>query len=103
MIKVSVFYPYSEGATFDMNYYLEKHIPLCQNIIGDALISCHVDQGIDGMMPGSCPTFATMCHLVFDLPLEDVKPFFASPTMASDVPNFTNIQPVLQVSEVKKQ
>ena len=27
MIKVSVFYPKTEGASFDHDYYREKHVP----------------------------------------------------------------------------
>ena len=28
MIKVSVFYPNEEGKKFDMDYYLNSHIPM---------------------------------------------------------------------------
>jgi len=30
MIKVSVFYPNTEGKKFDMAYYCNKHIPMVQ-------------------------------------------------------------------------
>ena len=30
MIKVSVLYPHSPAATFDMGYYLETHMPMVQ-------------------------------------------------------------------------
>lgn len=29
MITLSVFYPSTERATFDHNYYRDKHVPLC--------------------------------------------------------------------------
>ena len=29
MIRLSVFYPSTEGATFDHDYYRNKHVPLC--------------------------------------------------------------------------
>ena len=36
MIKVSVFYPNGPEVNFDMNYYLETHIPLVAGLLGDA-------------------------------------------------------------------
>ncbi len=30
MIRVSIFYPNSTGATFDMAYYTSKHLPVLQ-------------------------------------------------------------------------
>ena len=30
MIRFSVFYPVTEGATFDHAYYAEKHVPLAR-------------------------------------------------------------------------
>ena len=34
MIRVSVFYPKTEGASFDHDYYREKHVPLCVKTLG---------------------------------------------------------------------
>ncbi|WP_122659812.1 EthD family reductase, partial [Pseudomonas viridiflava] len=32
MIKVSVLYPYKEGARFDHDYYRDQHMPLVQSL-----------------------------------------------------------------------
>jgi hypothetical protein len=37
MIKFSVFYPNEEGKKFDMDYYLNSHIPMIQEKLGDVL------------------------------------------------------------------
>ena len=36
MIKLSVMYPTGEGKTFDMDYYLNKHIPLVGKLLGES-------------------------------------------------------------------
>jgi hypothetical protein len=34
MIKVSVFYPNEKGKKFDMEYYLDKHVPMVRENVG---------------------------------------------------------------------
>ena len=46
MIRLSVFYPSTEGATFDHDYYRNKHVPLCLKTWG--LDSAEIDKGVDG-------------------------------------------------------
>jgi hypothetical protein len=46
MIRLSVFYPATEGATFDHDYYRNKHIPLCLQTWG--LESAEIDKGVSG-------------------------------------------------------
>ncbi len=102
MIKVSVMYPGRAGARFDMTYYLNTHIPLVQRRLGAALKGAGVDQGIAGEEPGSAPHFVAMAHLLF----ESVESFQASfganaREILADVPNYTNLEPILQINEVK--
>lgn len=102
MIKVSVLYGYSADCRFDMKYYCERHMPLVQQKLGSACKSIAVEQGIAGGGPGSPPEFVAMGHLYF----ESVEAFqyafgpHAAEIMA-DIPNYTLIQPVIQISEVK--
>jgi uncharacterized protein (TIGR02118 family) len=97
LIKLSVMYPNSDGATFDMDYYLSIHIPLAQRIIGAALKGISVDQGVAGQGP-----YLAMGHLLFES-LEALQAAMAAhaPTLMADIPNYTASQPTMQVSEVK--
>lgn len=102
MIKVSVMYPNGAGSRFDIGYYCEQHIPMVKRLLGPALRSVAVEQGIGGGAPGAPPTYLAMGHLLFD----SVEAFQAAfgphaQQITSDVPNYTNAQPVIQVSEVK--
>ena len=103
MIKVSVFYPNTTGSTFDMPYYLNNHIPMVQQKLDAALKGVSVDHGMGGGQPGSPATYLAMGHLLFD----SVEAFQQAwgphaEAIVGDVPNYTNTQPTIQVSEVKR-
>lgn len=102
MIKVSVFYPNSAGSTFDMTYYLGRHMPMVQQKLGASLRGSSVEQGIGGIDPGSAPAYAAMGHLLFDS-VDAFQESFAPHAQAivGDIPNYTNTQPTIQISEVK--
>ena len=102
MIKVTVLYPNDPGSTFDMAYYLGKHIPMVQQKLSGALRGTAVDQGLGGTEPGSSPAYTVICHLLFDS-VEAYQAAFGPHAQAivGDIPNYTNTQPVVQVSDVK--
>ncbi len=102
MIKVSVLYPHKEGGKFDMNYYVTKHMPLVRQKLGAALKGVSVEQGIAGGAPNSAAPFAALGHLLFDS-VAEFQSGMAShgAELMADIPNFTNIEPTIQVSEVK--
>ena len=102
MIKVSVFYPNGEGSKFDMDYYCNKHLPMVQENLGPACRGVAVEHGLGGAEPGSPATFIAMGHLLFES-IEAFQLAFGphAETFANDIPNYTNIKPVIQVSSVK--
>jgi len=102
MIKVSVFYPNKEGARFDMDYYLQKHIPMVRQKMAGAMKGMGVEQGIAGGMPGAPLTYRVIAHMTFDS-MESYQAAFSAhaPSIMADVPNYTDLQPVVQISEVK--
>lgn len=102
MIKVSVLYPNRTGSRFDTSYYFEKHIPLVQEKLGSALKGLSVEQGLGGIQPGSPPTYVMMFHMLFDS-VEAFQQSFGShaPAIVGDIPNYTDTQPTIQISEVK--
>jgi uncharacterized protein (TIGR02118 family) len=102
MIKVSVFYPWSDGAEFDMKYYLATHMPLVQARLGAACKGISVDQGLAGGGPGAPPSFIAIGHIFAESP--DAFQAALGPHIGEimgDIPNFTKISPTIQISEVK--
>ena len=101
MIKVSVLYPNGDGKTFDMDYYCNKHVPMVAGILGDAVKGATVEKGLGGGTPGSPAPYAAMGILYFDTMQAFENSFVPNAdTFMADLPNFTNIEPVIQISEV---
>ncbi len=101
MIKVSVMYPNTPGAKFNHDYYRDQHMPMVKAKLGAALKSYTVDKGLAGGAPGAPATYVAMCHLFCD----SVEAFQAgfgphAKDIMADVPNYTDIAPVMQISEV---
>ena len=101
MIKVSVMYPNNEGSTFDITYYCETHIPMVRQRLGAALKGVAVEQGIAGAEPGSPAPYLALAHLLFES-MEAFQNSFGphAQEFEDDVPNYTNTQPTIQISEV---
>jgi uncharacterized protein (TIGR02118 family) len=92
MIRLSVHYPKTEGATFDHDYYRDKHVPLAVETWG---AKASIDKGIDGPYEASV-------HFEFDS-LDAVAAAMGNPgtgAIMADVANYTTITPVMQTSEV---
>jgi uncharacterized protein (TIGR02118 family) len=102
MIKVSVLYPNTAGGNFDMNYYLNQHMPMVQQKLGPACKRTAVEEGIAGGAPEAPATYIAMGHLYFDS-TDAFQTAFAPHAQAimADIYNYTNIQPTIQISEVK--
>jgi len=102
MIKVSVFYPNNPGARFDMAYYMRTHIPMVQKLLKPALKGTTVDQGLSGGAPGTAMTYFVIAEMLFNSVEEFQAAFEPHATeIRADVPKYTDIQPILQLSEVK--
>jgi uncharacterized protein (TIGR02118 family) len=102
MIKISVLYPNQEGSRFDISYYCDKHIPMVRRLLSPALKGVAVEEGIAGQVPGSPAPYLAMGHLLFQS-VEEFQNAFGlhAQTILSDIPNYTNTQPIVQISEVK--
>ena len=101
MIKVSVMYPNTPGARFDHAYYSDKHLPLVKARMGDSCKFYTVDKGIAGGTPDAPATYIAMCHIFCD----SVEAFEAglgphAAEITADIANYTDLTPVLQISEV---
>jgi uncharacterized protein (TIGR02118 family) len=105
MIRVTVSYPNTAGARFDLDYYLTTHIPLVEaKLTKHGLTGWVVDQGLSGAAPGSEAEFLIQGFLTF----ESVEAFEAAlasegAEIMADIPNYTDIQPRIQVNKVLAQ
>lgn len=102
MIRVTVMYPRTEGASFDADYWVGKHMPLLQELCGDGLLGLTCDTGIAGGAPGAPSAYFGIAGLTF----ESVEGFQSSmgPHMGEilgDIPNYTDVTPVVEVLEVR--
>jgi len=101
MTKVTILYPNAEGTTFDMDYYSNKHMPMVASLLGDSLKHLAIDKGMAGRSPDEPMPYLAIGYLYFDQ-LSAYQNSFGpnAEKILSDIPNYTNIQPVLQISEV---
>lgn len=100
MVKVTIFYPNSPGAKFDMHYYTTSHMPMVQRKVSTCK-GISAEQGVAGGAPGSAPTYIAIGHLLFD----SVEAFTSAfpphaPEILADVPNYTNVQPIIQINQI---
>jgi uncharacterized protein (TIGR02118 family) len=101
MIKVSVMYPNTPGCKFDHAYYANNHMPMVKRKLGAACRSYTVDKGLAGGAPGAPATYVGMCHIFCDS-VEAFQTAFGphAQEIMADIPNYTNLTPVIQISEV---
>lgn len=103
MVKISILYPNNTGDRFDWPYYVETHMPM-----SIAKLSAHpgfkgvsIERGLSGATQDSKPVYVAMCHFLFDSVDEFMAAFMPiAGLLQGDVPNYTNIEPVIQFSEV---
>lgn len=100
-IKVSVLYPNADGKTFDMDYYCNKHVPMVSELLGDAIIGATVEKGLGGAAPDSAAAYLAMGNLYFES-IDSFQNSFGphADKIMADIPNYTNSEPTIQISEV---
>lgn len=101
MICLTALYPKTADSQFDLDYYLTTHLPLVnQLLIPFGLTSVDLRAGLAGGEPNSPPTFDLICYLNFDS-VEALQQAMTTQgaELAADVPNFSNMQPIIQISQ----
>jgi uncharacterized protein (TIGR02118 family) len=101
MIKVTILYPNGEGKKFDVDYYSNKHMPMIASLMGDSLKMFAIDKGISGRTSADPIPYLAIGYLYFEN-LSSYQNSFRpnAEKIRNDIPNYTNIQPVVQISEV---
>ena len=104
MFNISSIYPKQEGGTFDFDYYLNTHMPMSIELLSGApgYRGVSVETGIDVEAAQLISGYFAMCHYYFDT----LEAFLAAFTphaerLQGDIANYTNVEPKIQVNEVR--
>ena len=104
MVMISMMYPATPAARFDLDYYINTHMPMSiERLSAHAgFKGVSVVRGMGGGMPGSAPAYVAMCQYVFD----SVDDFLAAfnphaVLLQGDMVNYTDAEPIIQISEVE--
>ena len=103
MFKVAILYPNGEDKTFDMDYYEKKHMPMVARFLGKNLKFYEIDKGIAGRTPNDKVPFVAIGYFyIYDV--ADYNKAIAQnrDAVVSDFKNYTNIQPVILISEIRQ-
>ena len=103
MFKVAILYPNGEDKTFDMDYYEKKHMPLVAGFLGKNLKFYEIDKGIAGRTPNDKMPFLAIGYFYINDVAEYNKAIVQNiDTIRNDIQKYTNIQPIIQISETKQ-
>ena len=101
--KVAILYAGGEDKTFDMDYYEKKHMPMVAGFLGKNLKFYEIDKGIAGRTPNDKVPFVAIGYFYISDVTEYNKAIAQNrDTILSDFKNYTNIQPTIQISEIKQ-
>ena len=100
MVKVSVLYPSKPGNHFDVDYYVRVHMPMAKRLLGDAI---SIEIGVGGETPGSPAPYAAIVGFTCESVEAFARAFWpVEGQLQGDVPNYTDIVPVIQISEIRE-
>src|SRR5712691_6040642 len=104
MIQLSIIYPKKENAKFDWDYYLNIHIPLSIKLHGGALKGVSIVKELDTGIEDLPASYTALTSMLF----ESVNSFFEafaphSEILREDMKNYTDIEPIIQFSEIVMQ
>lgn len=103
MVKVSIYFPNMPGSRFDVDYYTHVHMPLVMKSLVSAVRAVSVEIGVSGAKVQQPPPFRAVAAFTCD----SVKAFNEAflphaAEVTGDIPNYTDIEPVIQVSQVSE-
>ena len=100
-VAITVLYPNVEDASFKLDYYLSKHMPLVkERFTAHGLKGWRVAR-LTATPQGGKPPFSIIATLEFDN-ADQFRAAIAAEGAAvlGDVPNFSNKEPVIMIGEV---
>jgi uncharacterized protein (TIGR02118 family) len=101
VVVVTVLYPKTESSHFDYEYYAAKHIPLVHARWDEmGLLRAEFLRGVS-QVDGATADYALLGTLVFDSNDAVHAALNAhGAEIMGDIPNYTNVQPFIQLNEL---
>jgi uncharacterized protein (TIGR02118 family) len=99
MYCVTVLYPNEPGGRFDFAYYCDRHIPMMLELLGDNVLSTEVRRGIQAVDGSSAPYLCLLNTRIRSPELFAQVMAEHSEKVLGDIPNYTNLQPIIQIDE----
>jgi len=100
-ITITVLYPNTQGSRFDVDYFVNTHIPLVEvKWGGKGLTSVKLLKGAGTADPATPPPYQVITVLGF----ESLQAFGAAvkesgAEVIGDVANFTDVKPIVQIND----
>ena len=103
LIKVSVMYPFAEDKTFNMEYYETKHMPMVAGYLGSNLVKYTIEKGVASGIPNQ-PLPYMAIGIFYVKSLSDYQAAIGPnrDAIRADFKNYTDVAPIILVSEVVK-
>ena len=101
MHKLTAMYPNEDGVRFDFDYYTTTHDRLVKQLLGSyGLTRIDVDRGLGS--PGDEPAPYVAVGTLWFESAEGIDEGLAEhgEEILGDIPNFSSVQPTIQISEV---
>ena len=101
---ITVLYPNVDDATFDLDYYLAKHMPLVgERFASHGIRGWRVTRFV-GTPQGGKPLYNVMATMEFDTADQFRAALAAEGSVVlGDVPNFSNKEPVIMIGDIVGQ
>jgi len=100
MVAMKIFYPNAENSRFDMDYYMNHHMKMVEELAG----SLCKGVAIEGAMSESDSPYRVIGTEYFETVEDYHKALDPHRDMLrKDISNFTDILPVIQFFEVKRK
>lgn len=101
MLRMTVLYPNADDATFDWDYYNAEHMSLLDERFGPHLAKApEVTKGVANLPKGDATFMASAILYFADRDALNAALKAGGMDIPNDIPNFTNVQPVMQLDEV---
>ena len=100
MVIISVLYPRHSESRFDHDYYLKTHTPLLKSRWSGMGLEDVQLLRADSTLDGTQPAYEVMALLTFTSAeaMQTALATYGNEIMA-DIPNFTNVQPLVQINQ----